>query len=156
MRLTALFVLLLSPLALVHAAAPGFTHVWPQWHDAESFDRISEFFGGGENRGRQVVLRTQAGERAGFYFLVRVADAAAFTGATFELQVVRPDAPEPKTFAFAAEAHPGPTVFQLGLTGGDWPGGRKAHPVAWRLALLSADGRVLAEQKSFLWEMPAT
>ena len=42
-----------------------------------------------------------------------------------------------------------------GVTGADWPGEKKAHPVAWKLALLAADGRVLAEQKSFLWEKPA-
>jgi hypothetical protein len=45
--------------------------------------------------------------------------------------------------------------MNLGLTGADWPGGEQAHPVAWKLELVAADGRVLAAEKSFLWEKPA-
>ena len=63
--------------------------------------------------------------------------------------------PEPKTFAFPVTASAGDTVFDLGVTGADWPGGKKVNPVAWKLTLLAADGRALAEHKSFLWEKPA-
>jgi hypothetical protein len=38
-------VLLLYPLAL-RGAEVEFARVWPQWRDAESFDRISEYSGG--------------------------------------------------------------------------------------------------------------
>ena len=44
---------------------------------------------------------------------------------------------------------------KVGLISAGDPGGAKARPVAWKLALLAADGRVLAEQQSFLWENPA-
>ena len=150
----ALLVLFFLP-GLARAGDPAFTRVWPQWHNAESFDRISEFFGGAENSGRQVVRRTHAADRAGFYFLVRLNDAAALAGAKFVVNVIRPDAPDPKEFAFPAEARAGSAVFLLGLTGVDWPGGEKAHAVAWKLTLVAADGHTLAEQKSFLWEKPA-
>ena len=40
------------------------------------------------------------------------------------------------------------------FTGSAWPDGKRAHPVAWKLVLKAADGRTLAEQKSFLWEKP--
>ena len=116
---------------------------------------VSEYFGGGENPGRQTVRRTHADARAGYYFLVRLSDATSLAGAKFVLDVIRPDAPEPKAFAFPAEAHAGSAVFLLGLTGADWPDGEKAHAVAWKLTLVAADGRTLAEQKSFLWEKPA-
>jgi len=141
--------------SIPRAAEVEFGRVAGQWREAESFDRISEYFGGGENRGGQVVVRTHADLRPGYYFLVRVSDASALTGAKFELSVIRPDAPEAKTFTLPAEAHKGGTVFVLGLTGTDWPGGGKANPVAWKLTLLAADGHPLAEQKSFLWEKPA-
>jgi hypothetical protein len=131
-----------------------FVRVWPGWRDAESFERISEYFGSGENPGREIILRTQPAERAGFYFLVRVKSSAAIGNARFQLQVIRPDAPEPKTFVFPAAIPTKEKVFQLGLTGGDWPGGNEAAPVAWKLALLADDGRTLAEHKSFLWEKP--
>jgi hypothetical protein len=146
---------LLPALVCAGAAETTITEVWPQWRDAESFDRISEYFGGGENTGGHRILRTHADARAGFYFLVRLASGTAVTNARFELQVIRPDAPEPKTFTFLTDMPAASPVFELGLTGGDWPGGAKARPVAWRLALLAADGRVLVEQKSFLWENPA-
>jgi hypothetical protein len=137
------------------AAEVEFVRVWPQWHSAESFDRISEYLGNGENQGRQIVRRTHDEPRAGYYFLVRLKDAAGLSGARFVVDVIRPDGPEPKSFSFPAAAHAGATVFALGLTGVDWPGGEQAHPVAWRLLLTDANGRLLAEQKSFLWEKPA-
>jgi len=151
--LACLALLLLAP--LTGAAEAEFVRVWPQWRDAASFDRIGEYFGGRENTAKQVVLRTHADARDGYYFLVRVKSTAALAGAKFELHVIRPDAPEPKIFSFPTAAPAGGAVFELGLTGADWPKGKDAHPVAWKLALLAADGRVLAAQTSFLWEKPA-
>lgn len=145
--------------AIAVVAAPvaeaEFLRVWPGWRDAESFERISEYFGGGENNGRQIMLRTQTGSREGFYFLVRVKAAAAIPGARYEVSVIRPDAPEARVFSFATPIAVKESVFQLGITGRDWPGGKEAHPVAWKMALVARDGRVLAEQKSYLWEKPA-
>lgn len=152
---------LLLALGLALTALPAraadleIVRVWPGWRDAASFERIGEYFGGRENTGREVVLRTQPGERAGYYFLVRVKNAAALPNAKFELSVIRPEAPEPKTFSFPAALAAKETVFQLGLTGADWPQGRDAHPVAWKIAVKDSGDRVLAEHKSFLWEKPA-
>lgn len=136
-------------------AEVSLARVWPQWQGAETFDRIAEYFGGKENdHGGDVVIRTHADVRAGYYFLVRATHPAEFAGGKFELLVVRPDSPEPKTFTFPAGDPAGAkaVIFQLGLTGVDWPGGKNSHPVAWKLTLLSADGKQLAEQHSFLWE----
>src|SRR5687767_14181757 len=95
-------ILLLLPMLTVHAADVEFLRVWPGWRDAESFDRISEYFGGRENTGRHLVLRTNRDARAGYYFLVRIKSAAAMDGTKFELSVIRPDTPEPKTHVFAS------------------------------------------------------
>ena len=141
--------------SLARAADVEFVRVWPAYRDAESFERIGEFFGRPENTGREIVHRTQPASREGYYFLVRVKNSAATSTDRFELSVILPNHPEPKTFTFPAKLGPKETVFQLGLTGADWPGGKDANPVAWKLALLSADNRVLAEHKSFLWEKPA-
>ena len=132
-----------------------FLRVWPAWRTDESFERIGEYFGRPENTGREIVLRTEPTQRAGYYFLVRVKSATALPGAKFTLSVIRPDHPEPNEFSFPASLAAKETVFQLGLTGKAWPGGSEAHPVAWKLALVSAEGGVLAEYKSFLWEKPA-
>lgn len=132
-----------------------FVRVWPAWRDAESFERISEYFTNQENQGREVILRTRPDSRAGFYYLVRVQNrAAALSGAKFSLQVVTPASADVKTYAFPVEVPAKEKVFELGLTGSDWSD-PKAHPVAWKLELLTADGAVLASEQSFLWEKPA-
>jgi hypothetical protein len=149
------FLTLLFVSVAARAADVEFLHVWPGWRNAEAFDRISEYFGGGENHGGQVILRTQPGVRAGYYFLMRMKSATAHAGVRIEVNVIRPDAPEPKVFAFAAALPAGEAVLQLGLTGPDWPGGEKKNPVAWKITVVGADGKLLNEHKSFLWEKPA-
>jgi hypothetical protein len=155
MRFAFVSLLLLGLLSVARAAEAEFIHVWPAWRDADSFDRINEYFGGSENRGRELALRTHAEAREGYYFLVRVKSGTAVPVAKFELSVIRPDKPETQTYTFATAVPAKEAVFQLGLTGADWPAGKKAEPVAWRIALLGTDGQVLAERKSFLWEKPA-
>ncbi len=139
------------------AADASFVRLWPGWRDTESFDRIGEFLGGSEPvTGSRTLVRTQPAARAGYYFLLRINSPERLAiGTKFELTVIRPDSPEPKTFTFAVTGAAGDNVFDLGVTGSDWPGGKKANPVAWKLTLLAPDGRVLTEHKSFLWEKPA-
>lgn len=149
------FALLLCTAAFARAADVEFVRVWPAYREADSFDRIREYFGGSEAAGREVVLRTQPVERAGYYFLVRVKRSTAPAGTRFELSVIHPGTPEPKTYTFPADLPRSEVVFQLGLTGADWAAGPKGNPVAWKLALVDGQGRVLADQKSFLWEKPA-
>jgi hypothetical protein len=158
MRSAAACLLFLACLAAAGFARAGeveFVRVWPGWREAESFDRIGEYFVRGEGTASPLFLRTDPAVRAGYYFLVRVKCAAPVAGAKFELSVVHPDAPEPRVFSFPAALPRRETVFHLGLTGAAWPGGKKASPVAWKLALLAADGRPLAEHQSYLWAKPA-
>jgi len=156
-RLLLAALLALAPALPLPASAPAggvrLVRVWPEWHAAESFARLSEYFGGGENTGGRTVLRSQPKERAGYYFLVRTETAAAVVGARIELQVLLPGATEPKSFSFTADLAAGTHVTLAGLTGADWPS-EKTTPAAWHLAVLAADGKVLAEEKSFLWAVP--
>jgi hypothetical protein len=146
--------LLFTLVSLARAADVELTRVWPAWRSAESFDRISEYFDGQENTGRHTVLRTQPTARAGYYFLIRAKAAATTSGAKFVLQIITPEAPEPKIYTFPITLGPKETVFDVGLTGPDWAG-RKTHAVAWRLSVINAEGRELASQQSFLWSNPA-
>jgi hypothetical protein len=155
LSLLACLVALVGSSLRASAADAEFVHLWPGWREAESFERIGEFFGGPERPVHRTVIRTRPGARAGYYILLRIKSVAALTSAKFELQVIRPDSPDLKTFTFpVASASAGNTVFDLGLTGEDWPN-PKANPVAWKLTLVASDGRALAEHKSFLWEKPA-
>ena len=123
------------------------------WRDAASFKRISEYFDNQENTGGETVLRTHADQRAGYYFLVRAANPGTPLPATVRIEIILPSVAKTKVFTFATELKTGSTVLDLGLTGTDWPDA-KANPVAWKLDLLAADGRVLATEKSYLWEKP--
>jgi hypothetical protein len=138
------------------AADMKIVRVWPSYRTAESFDRIAEYFGGGENSSHRTVLRTQSGDRAGYYFLVRLVNpGVAQPGCSWQLHVIMPTSAHSRTFAFAAEVPTGNRVYELGLTGADWPNA-KTEPVAWKLVLQSADGRELVSQQSFLWDRPPT
>jgi hypothetical protein len=140
--------------AAASAAGLEIVRVVTGWRDAAAFQRVSEYFDGRENTGGMIVLRTRPGERAGFYWLVRLKnDGSPIPGAKFELQVITPAAPEPQTFTFSADVPAGSPVYELGLTGADWSDA-KIRPAAWRLRLLAADGRTLIGEKSFLWELP--
>lgn len=136
------------------AADAEFLRVWPRWRDADAFERIGEYFGRTDQLGREIVRRSQPGTAEGFYFLVRLKHAGSLADDRLVVRIVRPDTPEALAFTLpcAVAAPAGETVFELGLTGRDWPGGRKMHPVAWRIDLVDAGGRVLASEKSFLWE----
>lgn len=150
-----LFVLCVAGAAAA-APAPEFAlvRVWPGWKEAEDFTRLREYFGAAPDSDPRRVLRTSPDQRAGFYFLVRTRGPAV-PAAVLELAVLRPDGPEPVTHRFPAALRAGGEVLELGLTGDAWPGGKRAQPVAWRLRVLGAGDRLLAEERSFLWVEPA-
>lgn len=152
--LVALIALISS--ASAFAADVKLIRVWPGYRTADSFMRISEYFTGQENPGRkQILLRSHPEERGGFYFLTRVANhGAALDGARIDLHVITPQSPKAATLTFKTTVPKGENVFQVGLTGADWPGGEAEHPVAWRLVVLGADGQELASEQSFLWSKP--
>src|SRR3954468_15071791 len=52
--------------SIVRAADAEIVRVWPGWHDADYFERIGEYFGRPAHGGREIVLRTQAADRAGY------------------------------------------------------------------------------------------
>lgn len=147
-----LFLLLvLAPLAA--AADLTIVRVYSGWREAASFKRISEYFTGKENTGGQAIFRTQPDQRAGFYFLVRVTNPDTARPVTARLELITDATARPVIHTFPVTLAAGTTVFHLGLTGPDWPD-PKADPVAWKLDLTDATGRILATEKSYLWEKP--
>jgi hypothetical protein len=152
------FLVLLLALALGTAAhaADGLTvvRVYTGWREAASFKRISEYFDGKENTGGEVVLRTHADQRGGYYFLIRLANPGAPLAARIQLLVVTPDSANPREFTFPIHIPTGGNVYNLGLTGADWPE-PKVNAVAWRVQVLDESGKAVATEKSYLWEKPA-
>lgn len=149
------FIFLLLGLGVASATELAITRVYSGWRDAASFKRISEYFDGKENTGGEPVLRTHPDQRAGYYFLVRVSNSGAPRKVTARLEVITDATAKPVEFSFSPELGTGNTVVRLGLTGPDWPNAT-TNPVAWKLDLTDADGKLLAVEKSYLWERPGT
>jgi hypothetical protein len=129
--------------------------VWSGYRTAASFDRIGDYFRGGDKTGGEIVRRSQSAAVAGYYFLVRLKNlGAAVPAAKFELELIAPTSPGPKHYTFTADVPAGSKAIDLGVTGPDWPDAA-AKAVAWQLTVRAADGSELARQQSFLWAKPA-
>jgi hypothetical protein len=134
--------------------AVSIVRVHHEWRDTASFKRIAEYFDGKEHNGSEAIRRSHPETRSGYYFFVRVKNPGALRPAQAALQVVTSSSAQPVSYQFPVELKAGDTVFNIGLTGADWPDA-KLHPVAWKLEFIGDDGKVLATETSYLWEKPA-
>lgn len=134
--------------------AVSIVRVHHEWRDAASFKRIAEYFDGKEHNGSEAIRRSHPETRSGYYFFVRVKNPGALRPAQAALKVVTSSSAQAVSYQFPVELKAGDTVFNIGLTGADWPDA-ELHPVAWKLDFLDPDGKVLATEASYLWEKPA-
>ncbi len=143
--------LLLLASAVSCLAAPSLVRVWPEYRQADYFERLGEYFGGTEAHPGRTVLRSQTDKRQGFYFLVRVDHSADIpASALWRLELVHPGSPKVQTRDFPLpDTHT--DVYEIGFTGSDWPDSA-AGPLAWRLSLLDASGTPLLSRASKLWK----
>ena len=124
--------------------------------EKQAFLRISEYFDGKENTGSRLICRSKPDARAGLYIVLSLKESTRKLppDLTARWQVISPQAPEPVEYRIAVpNERPRGKDMYVGLTGADWPD-PKARPVAWRFTLETAAGKVVLEQKSFLWERP--
>jgi hypothetical protein len=154
MRFLLASIALLSSVPALRAAGLTFKRVWPEWHDADSFQSLYEDHTGHELTGKWIVLRSQPDKRSGLYFLTRVENPGSqLDGATFVVRVITIESIDTRTYSFPAAVPGGSHLFEIGLTGTDWKASR-VQPVAWEVELDAADGQVLAKKTSYLWEKP--
>ena len=126
--------------------------VWPEYRTDESFARIGEYFGGSE-KSPELIVRSQAGSRDGYYFLARFKNAEAVKGAILAIETILPGNENAQVHFIPLDLPRGVRAVLAGLTGSDW-NGAKVKPTAWRVRLLSSNGSELALQQSFLWSLP--
>jgi hypothetical protein len=135
--------------------AATFRDGYTRYLETAHFQTVSEFLTGEPSERSEVVLRTQTGERDGEYFILTLdTQVAAFPAeAIAVLEVVPTNAKEPLNFRFPLTAVRGQSKeLYLGVTGSDWPN-PEIDALAWRVQVKNGE-TVLAEWKSFLWEMP--
>ena len=98
--------------------------IMPRYIAAEHFVRIDEYLTSRENTGNRVIVRTQAQNRGGFYFVL-VLDQSADRlprGTRVKAEVVSPESAgiEEYDLELPAERPDTKEIF-VGLTGSDWP-----------------------------------
>ena len=134
--------------------APGIAYVNERRRTDADVTRASEVFGVKDDHGSDVVFRTDASGRAGHYFFIKLAEAPP-ADARLVLQVVRTENVPAERYEFPARFRPGFPFgeYVIGLTGKQ-AGDAKWRPIAWRVSVVDAQGKVLAAKHSFLWGTP--
>lgn len=129
--------------------------ITPRYIEAEAFKRISEYMTGKENPGKRVIVRTNSRQRDGYYFIlvldrnVRKLPPDAhlqgefYTSKSLDLQTYR--------FEFPSILPSTREVF-IGLTGDNQPPEGET-PTAWRFTIKNSQGEILAQKKSYLWNI---
>jgi len=133
---------------------PGIAYVNERRRSAADVARASDVLGAKEDHGADVVFRTDPAAREGHYFYVKLADAPP-ADARLVLQVVRMENAVAERYEFPARFRPGFPFgeYVIGLTGKQ-AGDAKWRPLAWRVSVVDAQGKVLAAKHSFLWGTP--
>lgn len=128
--------------------------IQPEFMEASAFKRINEFLTGVEEHGKRTVVRTQAEDRRGFYFTLRLDKKAKHLprGTHIIAEVYTPNQTEVQRFELSLPAKRGSSRQLLfGLTGTDWPYQRERVPAAWKFTILDPNGKVLGATQSYLW-----
>lgn len=151
-RLSPLVLLFLCSLTL---SALEIETAYPRYYEAGEIRTIGDYFGKGTASQRfRTVFPSSKADSGGQYFITRLGTAVGENRiAQARITLFTTRAKEPETRTWDLSGHPLSRWLYLGLTGGDWPD-EEVLPLAWRIELLDDEGLLLAEWKSFLWEMP--
>lgn len=126
---------------------------YSQYFNEEEIRPVSQYFGASLTKQRfRTVVASDPSHPAGHYFVAKLEDADGATISSARMTYFLSDRKDPASHTWDVSAITLKDWLYLGLTGNDWPAG-EVQPMAWRLELLDADGTVIAEWKSFLWEM---
>ncbi len=130
---------------------PGIAYIKERWRSAADVARISEAFEAKESSGNDVVFRTTENERPGYYFYFQL-DFNPPKDGRIILEVVREETRPPERYDFALNYQPHGWLgeYVIGLTGPQ-SGPVNWRPIAWRISIVDATGKILASQHSFLW-----
>jgi len=128
---------------------------YPLYHEAGEIRTISDYFGKDVSNQRfRTVVPSSRTEPAGQYFITRLAGLEAGEEIVeARMTLFTTQGKEPGTYTWDLSGLRLADWLYLGLTGEDWPD-EDILPLAWKIELLDGKGTLLAEWKSFLWEMP--
>jgi hypothetical protein len=146
--------LLLFACALSSASALAIRTAHTRHYDAGEIRPIRDYFQAAfSGQGFRAVVASRPDDPAGQYFIIRLKDWKSARLASARMTLYASDRRDPITRTWDLAGTRLDNWLYLGLTGADWPG-EDVHPLAWRIELLDTGGNLLAEWKSFLWELP--
>ncbi len=147
--------LLLLLLAPALSAQIEIVRVWPGFRTTESFTALREYFGGAPHAATEAALRSQAGQRSGYYWLIRTKAGQHYSTVEIRLEVAREGDTTAEVHSFTTPIEEGNHALHVGLTGSDWTNETEA-PIAWRITILDATGHILVQSASYLWNDSAS
>ena len=154
-RLTVL--LLIFFLSAIAAQAASILQVYPQYIEKKAFQRIRSYFTGEEYVGRRIITRTEPDFYEGYYFVLRLVEEVRELppGSQVQLAIIVPEKAKPLVYRLPIPDRQDSNTCEIyvGITGDDW-NLNEASILAWKVALISPEQRVLSKQESFLWSMP--
>lgn len=154
-KFTTLF-LFLSLCATASLRADTIDEVLIRYCPENDFKYIGEYFSGKESYSDRVVIRTDANQRNGLYWIVSFEKELSTLpkDSVLFLQYVRPGSPEVLTEVFPLPSEVGKRkLIYAGITDESWAK-KDTYPTAWKLILKDRQGKELASSQSYLWEMP--
>lgn len=148
------FLLILALAATGRANALTVDTAYTRYYEAGEIRPISQYFGGAlTGQGFRTVLPSQAGEPTGQYFIAKLKDIDPVAPAQARITILLSNTKKLSTHTWDLDGKNLRKWIYLGLTGSDWPSD-DIQPMAWFVEFLDAEGNVLADWKSFLWQMP--
>ena len=148
-----LFVLALL-ISLTELAGVTIKSAYSRYYEDGEIRPIGQYFGGSfTGQGFRTVIASQPDTPKGQYFIAKLDDAKEANVTTARMTYYLSTGKESATFEWDLSGELLRGMLYLGLTGSDWTAD-DVQPLAWMIELIDANGSVLAEWKSFLWEMP--
>lgn len=145
-------ILMLVPLA--QAMPVSIESAYTRYYEAGEIRPIRQYFGASlQWQGFRTVIASQPDRPQGQYFIAKL-DAIDTRDASFARLTIYPSVgKDALEFTLNLTGESLRKWLYLGLTGTDWPD-PEIQPMAWKIELLGQGKTVVAEWKSFLWEMP--
>lgn len=136
--------------------APALTikTAYNRYYEAGEIRPISAYFGSAiSGQGFRTVVASQPERPEGQYFLLQLRDRGKASAAGARITYYAGEDRTARTHTWDLGGKELRRWLYLGLSGSDWTDAA-AEPLAWHIEILDSEGRVIAEWKSFLWEMP--
>ncbi len=149
-KLTALLLFL----PFIQSMAVSIESAYTRYYEAGEIRPIRQYFGASLiGQGFRTVIASQPDKPKGQYFIAKLDDVDAGSATSVKMTIFPSVGKDPLEFTLNISGESLRKWLYLGLTGSDWPD-PEIQPMAWKIELLGPGDSLLAEWKSFLWEMP--